>query len=414
MPTLIFRIPLNLSGELIITKDEENDAILTCMLEHVMSTPANDFGFDDPPVVCWPPAYDNIGAVCLESLAKPAYDKCTENKAFFDAINEDMALDEEVHQYMSMSMSMSMDYDDDDAEDDEFFKDNDMSEMMLIARFCDIMERITTDKGLECLGIICDNRQRNAFGCSVSGVFCHAFGSVLPQCRRVLLPKSHLPCLRKLLPQCLPHHQVPLHQSRLRQCPRPHRPRLQALRLRSKTFSRLCKWNLWRSLQSIWLLPTYLTFWMKLLRLASLAHFQVSVESKPLFLRVNGNNIRRRRRLQNVVPVQFRVDVTKPCYLSDCNGLATSLIADLNDALLSSVVDGSMETLIRQEAATQSVDELTTANVIANSYQLISSDSQLNEPIVVVNPEEVQSSAPLVSTTVTGLVVLLLVTFVAC
>ena len=67
-----------------------------------------------------------------------------------------------------------------------------------------------------------------------------------------------------------------------------------------------------------------------------------------------------------------------------------------------------METLIRQEAATQSVDELTTANVIANSYQLISSDSQLNEPNVVVNQEEVQSSAPLVSTTVTGLVVLLL------
>ena len=149
--------PSESTGELMITKDEENDAILTCMLEHVMSTPANDFGFDDPPVVCWPPAYDNIGAVCLESLAKPAYDKCTENKAFFDAINEDMELDEDVHQYMSMSMSMSMDYDDDDAEDDEFFKDNDMSEMMLIARFCDIMESITTDKGLECLGIICDN-----------------------------------------------------------------------------------------------------------------------------------------------------------------------------------------------------------------------------------------------------------------
>ena len=130
-------------------------------------------------------------------------------------------------------------------------------------------------------------------------------------------------------------------------------------------------------------------------------------------LTVNGNNIRRRR-LQNVVPVQFRVDVTKPCYLSDCNGLAASLIADLNDVLLSSVVDGSMETLIRQEAATQSVDGLTTANVIANSYQLISSDSQLNEPNVVVNEEEVQSSAPLVSTTVTGLVVLLLFTFVVC
>jgi hypothetical protein len=48
-------------------------------------------------------------------------------------------------------MSMSMDYKDDDVEDDEINKDDDMSEMMLIARFCDIMETITTEKGLECL-----------------------------------------------------------------------------------------------------------------------------------------------------------------------------------------------------------------------------------------------------------------------
>jgi hypothetical protein len=101
------------------------------MVEHVMSTPANDFGFEDPPAVCWAPAFDNMGVVRLESLAKPAYDKCTENKEFFDIINEDIALDEQVQQYMSVSMSM--DCNDDDAEDDEINKDDDMSEMMLIA-----------------------------------------------------------------------------------------------------------------------------------------------------------------------------------------------------------------------------------------------------------------------------------------
>jgi hypothetical protein len=42
---------------------------------------------------------------------------------------------------------MSMDCNDDDAEDDEINKDDDMSEMMLIAWFCDIMESITTEKG---------------------------------------------------------------------------------------------------------------------------------------------------------------------------------------------------------------------------------------------------------------------------
>jgi hypothetical protein len=37
-----------------------------------------------------------MGVICLESLAKPGYDKCTENKEFFDIINEDIALDEQV------------------------------------------------------------------------------------------------------------------------------------------------------------------------------------------------------------------------------------------------------------------------------------------------------------------------------
>jgi hypothetical protein len=130
-------------------------------------------------------------------------------------------------------------------------------------------------------------------------------------------------------------------------------------------------------------------------------------------LSVNGNNIRRHR-LQNVVPVQFRVDVTKPCYLLDYNALATNIIQILNNPLFAAVVDSSMQTFIQQEAATQSVGELATVNVIANSYQLISSDSQLKDPVIITEPEKVQSSAPLMSSTVTGLVILFLVTFVSC
>jgi hypothetical protein len=37
-----------------------------------------------------------MGVICLESLAKPGYDKCTKNKELFDIINEDIALDEQV------------------------------------------------------------------------------------------------------------------------------------------------------------------------------------------------------------------------------------------------------------------------------------------------------------------------------
>lgn len=40
---------------------------------------------------------------------------------------------------------------------------------------------------------------------------------------------------------------------------------------------------------------------------------------------INGNSLRRRR-LQTVVPVEFSVQSTKECYISDCNEFATNLI----------------------------------------------------------------------------------------
>jgi hypothetical protein len=400
------------SGELIITKDEENDAILTCMLVHVMSTPANDFGFDEPPVVCWPPAYDNIGAVCLESLAKPAYDKCTDNKAFFDALNEDIALDEEVQQYMSMSMSM--DYDDgDDSEDDEFTSDDDMSEMMLIARFCDIMESITTDRGLECLGIICDNEiavadPSVAPSLELSAMPTEAASSMpsiaptqkssampseapssMPSASPSVAPSVSPSAIPSVAPSSSPSSSPTFHDVQ----------QIVEVELVAEFAIDMASSNV----------PDLLDEAVETSILGALSSFS-GVDAN--VLTVGGNNVRRRR-LQNVVPVQFRVDATKSCYFSDCNALATSLIADLNAALLGSVADGSMATLIRQEATTQTVGELATANVIANSYQLISSDSQLNDPVVITEPEVVQSSASLVSSTVAGLVALLLASFVA-
>lgn len=65
---------------------------------------------------------------------------------------------------------------------------------------------------------------------------------------------------------------------------------------------------------------------------------------------------------------------------------------------MNAVVDGSFQASIRQAAATRGVDALTIANVIANSYQLLRSESQLNEPVIISNPEGVQSCAGLVST----------------
>jgi hypothetical protein len=90
------------------------------------------------------------------------------------------------------------------------------------------------------------------------------------------------------------------------------------------------------------------------------------------------------------------------------------MISDLNNVVLTAVVDGSMQTFIQQEGATQSVGEFSTVNVIANSYQLISSDCQLKDPVIITEPGKVQSSAPLVSSTVIGPMVLLLISIVAC
>jgi hypothetical protein len=400
------------SGELIITKDEENDAILTCMLDHVMSTPANDFGFDEPPVVCWPPAYDNIGAVCHDSLAKPAYDKCTENKAFFDALNEDIGLDEEVQQYMSMSMSM--DYDDgDDAEDDEFTTDDDMSEMMLIARFCDIMESITTDRGLECLGIICDNEiavadPSVAPSLELSAMPTEAASSmpsIAPTQKSSAMPSEAPSSMPSASPSVAPSVSPSAIPSVAPSSSPSSSPTFQDVQ-QIVEVELVAEFAIDMASSNV---PDLLDEAVETSILGALSSFS-GVDAN--VLTVGGNNVRRRR-LQNVVPVQFRVDATKSCYFSDCNALATSLIADLNAALLGSVADGSMATLIRQEATTQTVGELATANVIANSYQLISSDSQLNDPVVITEPEVVQSSATLVSSTVAGLVALLLASFVA-
>lgn len=120
-----------------------DDAILSCMLDHVITAPALGFGFNEPPVSCWPPAYDNIQAVCHDSLAKPTYAHCT-TESFLDVIN-----DEVMFMSFSMSMSMSMNIGSDNQGDDD--------EMMLQERFCSILEGLTTDVGLQCLEMVCDS-----------------------------------------------------------------------------------------------------------------------------------------------------------------------------------------------------------------------------------------------------------------
>jgi hypothetical protein len=77
-------------GMMSVIDEARDDAILTCMLDYIMDTPAQVFGFDEPPVPCYPPAYDeNMQVTCPNVLAKSAYDHCTANSVYFEMLQED-------------------------------------------------------------------------------------------------------------------------------------------------------------------------------------------------------------------------------------------------------------------------------------------------------------------------------------
>jgi len=408
--------PTESSDDMFLDSGEKEDAILTCMLDHVMNTPALEFGLAEPPVQCWPPAYDTIGAVCPNALAKPAFEHCTKNTAFFDILEEDMV-------YMSMSMMM---------DDNDDYKPDD--EMLLMERFCAILNGLTTDKGLECLGIICKDasampsgapsdewsampsgapsEELSAMPSAAPSEASSAIPSLAPSSMPSLAPSSMPSASPSAAPSALPSTSPtaspsssptasPSSEPSMAPSSAPTLEELQYI----VEVELVSEFTLDMTTSNI---PNLLDEIVEDSILDVLSSFgngvDVTVQS------VNGNTLR--RRLQNAIPVQFSVRTTEECYHSDCNAFAANLIASLNNALLNAVVDGSMATYIRQEASTRSVDVLTSVNVIANSYQLIRSESQLNEPVIISNPEGVQSAASMVSAmTSLGLLAVALVAF---
>jgi hypothetical protein len=81
------------------------------------------------------------------------------------------------------------------------------------------------------------------------------------------------------------------------------------------------------------------------------------------------------------------------------------MFADLNDTLLIAVIDGSMQTFPDTKLSLK----VSSANWRRPTWLQIptnSSDSQLKDPIIIMEPEKVHSFASLVSSVVTDLVVL--------
>jgi hypothetical protein len=364
--------------DMFMSGEAEDDAILTCMLDHVMNTPATEFGFNDPPVQCWPPAYDNIGAICLDSLAQPAYDKCTSNTAFFKTLEEDMM-------YMSMDMSMSMKTDDDDDGGDD---------LMLLERFCSILDGLTTEKGLECLDIICINDMSE----SPSGMPSDA-PSMSPSDSPSAAPSMSPSDSPSAAPSESPSFSPSAAPSSAPSESPSASPTLEDLQ-KIIEVELVARFSLNMSTSNV---PDLLDETVEESIMDSLTSGFNDITAT--ILTVGGNPVR--RRLQNSVAVEFSVQATEECHLSDCATLAMNLIAALNNALASAVADGSMTMYIQEEAAAKSVDGLTSANVIVTSYQLVRSDYELNDPVIISNPETAQSAAVVLTCSLTSLAFLI-------
>lgn len=119
----------------------EQDVILSCMLDHVMTTSATEFGIDQDEPACFPLGYEDISTVCQDSLSVAAYDECNNEQ-------EGDMMDEFYFMSMSMSMSMANGGDSPQLDDDD---------MPLRSQFCTILEGLTTEQGLSCLESVCES-----------------------------------------------------------------------------------------------------------------------------------------------------------------------------------------------------------------------------------------------------------------
>lgn len=394
--------PIESRESMVFSGQDEDNTVLTCMLDHVMNAPASEFGFDEPPIQCWPPAYDedNIGSFCSDSLAKPAFDHCTSNSAFFDTMKGELT-------YMSMSMSMSMDYGD---------TGTSINEMELIERFCTILDGITTEKSLECLGMICDNPSTMPSGSP----------SAAPSDAPSFMPSSNAPSFMPSsnAPSYMPSYSLSVAPSTSPSAAPSVIPTASPSGVPSVAPSMAPSSSpTFKDLQYIvdvkviatmsmdlgsFSAPDLLDEVVKGSFLEALSNFGDSINVT--VLAIDGNTLR--RRLQNVVPIQFSVEETEECYHPDCNEYASNLIAILNNILQQSVTDGSMTTVIRQEAVARTVDELATATVITDSYELVQSESVLHDPVIVSNPEGVISGGGVLVASMTSIVVLVATLFV--
>lgn len=409
-----------------------------------MSTSPFELGLDSsPPIPCWPPSFLSP-SLCPAFLAKLAYDACVDNTGVA-VVSVKVSRDE----WFSMSMHMDNDdyFDGDDYfDDDEHSYDDDDSgddDLTLFERFCNILGRLSTEQGLACLANICD-KTADPYTDMPSDVPSHspsqspsvspkkeegsaapsagASFSLFPSSEPSLDPSisqvpsqqpsheqtttavpSYLPSeLSSIAPSKAPSSVPSLSPSTAPSAAPSARPSAtpSASPSASPTMEDI-QYVVTVSLEGSFIISISSDIIPGLLGEIveeSLEYYLENVNATILSI---GLISTRGRRLDSDILVEFLLDVIRECHYaesSDCMQLATTTITSLNETLSGALEGGTLAQLIQDEGTERSIDVLASATVIPDSFSLSTKNVTVETPVIISNPEPVQSSATLFST----------------
>ena len=439
--------PDDFGGMFAGTEEDAEGQILTCMLRYVMETSAFEFGFDSaPPVPCFPPGYDAIATVCPSTLAQPAYDKCTNNAEAFGV----MIKDDDFQFSMSMRLydddgTQHDDDNEDDGTDDLTLFEKFCSILKKLSteegldclfEICDTSVGPDTDmpsdvpslipslspmpslEPLSDMPSITQPLEHQVYRLSLRFLRIFHLDSL-----RILRLNAHLdrPLIPSLPPSSAPTTASPsvapssspsgspsASPSRSPSASPSGSPSASPSRSPSASPSAAPSSSpTFQALQSIIDIAISAEFSIEIPGVVVPDHLPeiiedsveemlpgnvnatvVSIGGNTLIRHLLRGNPLRRRRLQSV-PVELLIEATQLCYHTDsvCNTLGINLAATLNETFSTAIADGSITTYIQEEGAARNIEVLENATIVPDSLTVTTSNVELNDPVVVENPE---------------------------
>ena len=385
--------------------ENQQDAILECMMNHTMSSVPQDFDLEQdippleeinsPPALglinqCYLPGFMNMAEkTCSERVAPLAFQMCIEN-IVLSAENHDSEEDFFGFSYQyeysfsyNYDFSFSYDYNNSGGSGDDDKMNDYPQESFYIDKFCSIMTELSSDKGQECMLPICqsvysfktegdqepheDNDGVTNFQSSAPVVA----PSMIPSIATSSAPSS-APTLRHLnQPEIVKSVEV----------------KFQA----SVSFDSL-------TVEDIPPIGPELDAMVQVLQNAISNNLPVGSSARIIKIAgipVNGGLTRRRRRrldgTVSGVEVEFEVTKKIECDGNDCSGAIeesntfyTAATTQLNTA----VADGSLESDIEEEATISGVTVLQIVEVKEDSFSSSSLETSILEEVIETNNDD--------------------------